>query len=154
MPNKKYDWSEFTLRLPVAAPAEKVFKMWADPKMMNKWLVEDAKMKLKKNADYEWTWYGGFKDTGKILNVRKPSKIVFSFTSGSKCEVMIKKNRRGSMVILRQYNIPNNDEHKVMHLNSSNGWTFYLTNLKTYMEYGIDLRETDPDHLKAGTVLQ
>jgi len=153
MPNKKYDWSQFIQRLPVAAPAEKVFKMWTDPKMMNKWLVEDAKMPLKKNGTYEWTWYGGFKDSGKILSVRKPSKLVFTF-AGSKCEVQIKKNKRGSMVTLRQYSIPDSDEHKVVHLSCSNGWTFYLTNLKTYMEYGIDLRETDPDHLKKGTVLQ
>ncbi|MGA2667350.1 MAG: SRPBCC domain-containing protein [Ignavibacteria bacterium] len=153
MPSKKYDWSQFTQRVAVAAPAEKVFRMWTDPKLMSKWLVSDAKMHLKKDGSYEWTWLGGYKDSGQILNIRKPTKLIFTF-AGSICEVEIKKDKRGSLVNLRQYNIPITEEHKsATHLGCSNGWTFYLTNLKTFLEYGIDLRETDLKSIQEGTVL-
>jgi uncharacterized protein YndB with AHSA1/START domain len=154
MSENNFDWSQFTQRVAVAAPVEKVFKMWTDPEQMRKWFLDDAKMQLKKDGNYEWTWIGGYKEKGKILSIRKPSKLTFTF-AGSICEVDIKKDKRGSLVNLHQYKIPVTEQHKSgTHLTCSNGWTFYLTNLKTYMEYGIDLRETNLKNLKEGTVLQ
>ena len=31
-----------------------------------------------------------------------------------------------------------------MHMGCRAGWVFFLTNLKAYLEHGIDLRTTDP----------
>ncbi len=153
MVNKKFDWSQFTLKVPIAAPVEKVFQMWTDPELVKKWFLFDAKMDVKKNGEYEWTWILGSKENGKILNVKKPAKLSFTF-AGSKCDLMVKKDKRGSMVVLHQYNIPKTERGKAnVHLSCSCGWTFYLTNLKTYLEYGIDLREKDPRYLAMGTVL-
>jgi hypothetical protein len=57
-------------------------------------------------------------------------------------------------VVLRQYDIPTGDEEKVnIHLNCSCGWTFYLTNLKTYLEFGIDLRENENDLINSGSLI-
>ena len=153
MPNKKFDWSQFTLRVPIAAPVDKVFEMWTNPDNIKKWFLADAKMDMRKGGGYEWTWIIGTKETGKILSYKKPGKFSFTF-AGSKCDLKLKKDKDGSMVVLHQYNIPQTDSSKVnVHLSCSCGWTFYLTNLKTVLEYGIDLREKDPSHLAMGTVL-
>lgn len=141
MTKQKYDWSQFTQRVAVAAPVEKVFNMWTDPQLMRSWFVTDARMELKKGGEYEWTWYGGTKEKGKILDSQKPHRLTFTFAK-SKCEVVVKKDKRGSLVILKQYDIPTGEDEKVnIHLNCSCGWTFYLTNLKTFLEFGIDLRD-------------
>jgi uncharacterized protein YndB with AHSA1/START domain len=143
MIKQKYDWSQFTQCVAVAAPVEIVYKMWTDPQQLRSWFVADARMDLKKGGDYEWTWYGGTKEKGKILNSKKPNKLAFTFAN-SKCEVIVKKDKRGSLVTLKQYDIPTGEKDKVnIHLNCSCGWTFYLTNLKTFLEFGIDLREKD-----------
>ncbi len=153
MPKKKFDWSQFTQRVAVAAPVEKVFQMWTDPAQLRSWFLADAKIDLKKGGDFEWKWIAGVKEKGKVLSVKKPSKLSFTF-AGSVCEVTFKKDKRGSLVILHQHNIPETEKGKFdVHLNCSCGWTFYLTNLKTYLEYGIDLRETNAAQLKNGTIL-
>jgi uncharacterized protein YndB with AHSA1/START domain len=152
--NNKYDWSQFTQSVAVAAPVDKVFNMWADPQQLRKWFLADAKMDLKKNGSFEWEWLGGIKEYGKILDIHKPRKLSFTF-AGSVCDVLIKKDKRGTLVTLHQHKIPVTDKYKAgIHLSCSCGWTFFLTNLKTFLEYGIDLRETDARFRKAGSVLQ
>lgn len=152
--NNKYDWSQFKQSVAVAAPVEKVFKMWSDPKLLRKWFLSDAKMELKRNGRFEWEWLGGIKEYGKILGVRKPSKLSFTF-AGSVCDVTMRKDRRGTLLTLHQHEIPVTDKYKAgVHLSCSCGWTFFLTNLKTFLEYGIDLRETDRAYLRSGSVLQ
>ena len=153
MPKKKYNWKEFTLKVAVAASPAKVFKMWTNPKEICKWFLATAKIDAKKSGMYEWSWLGGGREKGKILSVREPSGFSFTF-AGSKCDIKIKKDKRGALVILRQYGIKTDEQNKVWtHLSCSLGWSFYLANLKAFLEHGIDLRETDPKHLKEGTVL-
>ncbi len=153
MPKKKFDWSQFTQRVAVAAPVDQVFKMWTDPEHLRNWFVTDAKIELKKGGKYEWKWIAGVKEKGKVIDFKKPSKITFTF-AGSICEVTVKKDKRGSLVTLHQHKIPKTEKGKSdIHLNCSCGWTFYLTNLKTYLEYGIDLREANSKFAKKGVIL-
>ncbi len=50
------------------------------------------------------------------------------------------------IVTLKQFEIPEDDESKLkIHFGCSNGWTFWLTNLKAYLEHGILLNETEID---------
>lgn len=147
MPNKKYNWSEFTLSVAIEAPVEKIYKMWTDSEKLCKWLPSDAKMNMEEGGNYEWSWTRGFKEKGKILSFKKPSRLSFTFAD-SICDVSIKRNKHGSLVKLHQYNIPETEKHKSdTHLRCNNNWTFYLINLKTYLEFGIDLREKDTDYL-------
>jgi len=47
-------------------------------------------------------------------------------------------------VDLAQYDIPTDDATKFkIHCGCSNGWTFWLANLKAYLEHGILLHETE-----------
>jgi uncharacterized protein YndB with AHSA1/START domain len=153
MAGKKYNWREFTLKVAVKAKPERVYRMWTEPKELVKWFLETAKMELKKGGAYEWSWLGGGRDKGKIIAFRKPSLLHFTF-AGCKCEIRITKDKRGALVTLRQYAIPTDEKNKVgTHMSCSLGWSFYLANLKAFLEHGVDLRETDPKHLKEGTVL-
>lgn len=152
MAQKKYNWKEFTLRAAIKASPEKIYKMWTEPKEICKWFLATAKIDLKKGGSYEWSWVAGGLEKGKILTARKPSNFSFTF-AGCKCDVKIKKIKGGSVVILRQYGIPTDEKNKVgTHMNCSLGWSFYLANLKAYLENKIDLRERDPKQLKDGTV--
>ncbi|MBT8252904.1 MAG: hypothetical protein HKN00_07420 [Flavobacteriaceae bacterium] len=50
------------------------------------------------------------------------------------------------MLTLKQYDIPTDEKTKLeVHLGCSNGWTFWLTNLKAMLEHGIVLNETEID---------
>ncbi|MBT8283480.1 MAG: SRPBCC domain-containing protein, partial [Muriicola sp.] len=50
------------------------------------------------------------------------------------------------LVTLIQTNIPTDEKNKMnIHVGCSNGWTFWLANLKAYLEHGILLNETKND---------
>jgi len=57
------------------------------------------------------------------------------------------EDRNGVVIVsLKQFNIPEDDQSKLkIHFGCSNGWTFWLTNLKAYVEHGILLNETKID---------
>ena len=51
-----------------------------------------------------------------------------------------------TMLRLVQENIPNTPKTNVsLHMGCNMGWSFFMTNLKALLEYGVDLREKDPD---------
>jgi hypothetical protein len=63
-------------------------------------------------------------------------------------KVTLEKHDPGCLVTLHQYNIPETDEDKsYWDFGCKTGWNFYLTNLKAFMDHGVDLSNTDI-HLK------
>lgn len=153
MPKKfKYDWSEFTLKAAVKGSPAKIYKYWTDEKLICKWFLKQAHIEPKGGGDYEIAWVAGGTERGKVLAVRKDSLFKFTF-AGSVCEVKFKKDKRGCLIVLRQFKIPTDEMNRVgTHLSCSLGWSFYLANLKSVLEGGLDLRERDPKQIKEGTV--
>jgi hypothetical protein len=43
--------------------------------------------------------------------------------------------------------------HVSWHLGCNLGWSLFMTNLKALLEYGVDLRETDPDRAYASQAI-
>ena len=150
MPKKNQpDWSQFTLSIFIASSPNEVYSAWTKPKELCKWFLARAEMDLRQGGSYSWWWQTGTPDTGKILYVRKLSRFSFSFDQGSICEIFIQKKAKGSLLTLRQHHIPVTEQAKYrVHLGCKAGWTFYLTNLKAYLEHEIDLREIRPHLLK------
>ncbi|MCX6145380.1 MAG: hypothetical protein NTZ35_19410 [Ignavibacteriales bacterium] len=65
------------------------------------------------------------------------------FTFAGSCLVSVNMTVDGGLTIveLRQENIPLDEASRVnYHLGCMTGWTFYLANLKSILEGGIDLR--------------
>ena len=61
-----------------------------------------------------------------------------------KCTVAIKKEGDNNIVELVQDSIPTDEQGMhYWHLGCKTGWTFYLANLKSMLEGGLDLRNRD-----------
>lgn len=152
MQNKKYDWSQFTMKAAIKASPEKVFKAWTDEKILCKWFLIKAKMELRRGGNFMWEWFGNVQEKGIILEVKKPNRLSMTF-AGCVLDINIKKDKRGTFMTLHQHHIPLDDKNKAgTHLSCFGGWTFFITNLKSYLENGIDLREKDVKYIKKGTV--
>ena len=70
------------------------------------------------------------------------------FTFAGECLVDIKLSQQNEDVVveLTQKNIPTDDESKRgVRLGCDSGWTFYLVNLKSVYEGGLDLRNKNTD---------
>ena len=91
---------------------------------------------------YAWEWYGysdGSPETGTVIEANGHDRFSFTFADESIVEVAIISEEGEKVIELTQKNIAP-DESLHIYIGSGEGWTFYLVNLKSILEGGIDLR--------------
>lgn len=154
---ENFDWTSFTIKIPVKAEIEDLYRAWASSAEIEKWFLSEADYKdadgktMDKNQlavtenTYFWRWFL-YEDTesGKITGAN--GKDTFAFTFAGSCVVSIKltKEHDHTVVTLNQSDIPTDDNSKRnIRLGCHNGWSFYLINLKSVYEGGLDLRNKD-----------
>ncbi len=151
-----YNWSRFTVRINVSASGKILYDAWATRAGMEYWFlrlseykkpdgsVRGNKEQVEKGDAYKWLWHGWPDDTveyGTILDCNGLDFIKFSFGKAGNCAVTVKKEEGETIMELIQDNIPEDDHGKqYWHLGCKTGWTFYLANMKSLYEGGIDLR--------------
>lgn len=151
-----YDWSKFSLKINIQAPASAIYLSWTVPELLEKWFLRKAIFRydedlvrgftepIQTDDAYEWYWHGyddATVEKGKVMLANGVDQLQFSFTGGALVTVDIGEVAGENIVMLTQENIPTNDHGKIhYHMGCQTGWTFYLTNLKSYLEGGLDLR--------------
>lgn len=155
-----YDWSTFTRKININAPISAIYDAWTVPNLLERWFLRHANFLRDKKQlpdtmghvttgdKYEWYWHGYGNDIvekGEILEANGTDKIVFSFTGGGIVTVNIGDAFGETVVMLTQDKIPTDDKGKTdFHIGCLTGWTFYLANLKSVIEGGLDLRNKNP----------
>ena len=151
-----FDWSRFVVRVNVKAPPEKLYGAWATRAGIENWFLRLSEYKTPDNtlrgADelvatgdtYKWLWHGWPDETvehGKVLECNGKDHFKFSFGKAGNCTVSIRKEEGELLVELVQDEIPTDEQgmHN-WHLGCKTGWTFFLANLKSMHEGGLDLR--------------
>jgi hypothetical protein len=104
---------------------------------------------IKNDDTYRWLWFGYGDETeerGTILEANGTDLVKFTFAGTCTVTIAIKQEQGISIVELWQENIPVDDKSKASwHLGCSTGWTFYLANLKSVLEGGLDLRNKNEE---------
>jgi len=151
-----YDWSKFTCKINIDRPVEAIYDAWTIPQQLEQWFLRDANflrsnstlrekfLHVNRGDTYTWLWHG-YPDTvaekGEVLMANEIDKLQFSFTAGGIVTVDIGEVMGETIVMLTQEKIPTDEKGKVnYHIGCLGGWTFYLANLKSFLEGGIDLR--------------
>lgn len=156
-----YNWSTFTVRIPVKASPAQLYQCWSTRAGMEYWFLRQCEYRkadgsfpdkdepVQEGDSYTWLWHGWPDDTvekGMILEANGKDLFRFSFGEAGNCTVRIIFASGVPLVELTQDSIPDDEEGKqYWHLGCKTGWTFYLTNLKSLLEGGIDLRNRDPE---------
>ena len=152
----KHDWSRFTRSISIKAPVLAIYRAWTIPANMETWFIRYASFRVS-NGDlrektgtiysgdtYEWLWYGQpdtVVEKGRVIETNGVDRVKFSFAGGALVTVDIVEAAGESVVVLTQEGIPTDDHGKLNYnLECQVGWTFYLTNLKSVLEGGNDLR--------------
>lgn len=152
----EFDWSQFTVRIPVDADKATLYNAWATRQGIESWFLRMAEYRrpdgarrlseahVKPGDRYTWRWHGWPDETeelGTVLDCNETDYFRFSFGEAGICTVTIKEELGINIVELVQSDIPTDDLGKhYWHLGCKTGWTFYLTNLKSVLEGGLDLR--------------
>lgn len=154
---ENFDWTSFTKKIAIKASLNAIYDAWTKAAELEKWFLEkvsffDANQQLtdrNQNVDadhtYEWFWYL-YADSmkGKIVSANGKDKLQFTFEGNCLVNINLSQKDGYTIVELRHHNIPTDDYSKqYIRLGCSNGWHFYLTNLKSVFEGGLDLRNKD-----------
>lgn len=156
MSNLFYDWTAFCKRISIKAPVQAVYDAWAIPAQLEKWFLRQAVFTtpdhgrraphshIQPGDGYQWRWWGysdAVAESGQVLAANGSDALQFTFTAGCVVSVSINSEAGETIVELWQENIPEEELAKAdLHLSCSVGWSFYLTNLKSVLEGGLDLR--------------
>ncbi|WP_435138081.1 SRPBCC family protein [Formosa sp. A9] len=151
-------WQSFTKKIFIKASLEQLFWCWTTEAGITAWFLKDAKFlradsklspssTIKKGDSYVWQWHNwDGKEEGRILDVQNNTSVSFSFAGSCEVTVSLEQHDTAILVTLTQTKIPNDDKSKLeIFYGCSNGWTFWLANLKAYLEHGIVLNETEID---------
>ena len=126
------------------ASPSKVFRALTDPKGLVSWFLSDAHVDPQSGGEFRFEWRGGYQMTGKVLRFTKGKSVSFLWVdrlpNGKVAETeatfRVAHQGRGSLLKLRHsgFTVP---EH---YAECSARWAYFLTNLKSVLDHGVDLR--------------
>lgn len=157
---EKYDWSKFTRRIDIHAPFDRLIYAWTTQAGLEAWFLRlalftkatgeeiSSEQPARPGNKYYWLWHGwpdSWQESGTLMEVASPEIIKFTFggdvASPIIVTVSLKAEHEVTVLELTQENIPDTEDGRVnYHLGCCEGWGFYLVNLKSFLEGGIDLR--------------
>jgi hypothetical protein len=154
---KSYDWSAFTLKILIKAKMQDIYNAWSKSSENERWFLEKATFyNLEKKpipADepcqsgyfYSWSWYlHEAVENGKILLANGTDRFQFTFEGDCIVDVRLSEKLEYTVLELQMKNIPVDELSKQeIRLRCHSGWSFYLVNLKSVYEGGLDLRNKD-----------
>jgi uncharacterized protein YndB with AHSA1/START domain len=156
-----HDFSTFKLRVNVKTSIENAFQSWATPAGMQSWFLgkityTDAQGKERganemAQAGDDYAMYFGSNPVepavkGKILKSNDKNLFSFSFANDIPVTITIYTEHGETLIELIESNLPTEGVAAGKQFASdSKGWVFYLTNLKSVLEGGLDLRNTNTE---------
>lgn len=152
-----FDWTTFTRNIAVKAKLSDIYNAWTKASHIETWFLSNAiyldtnkvpigkDKPIEKGYTYEWNWFlFDITENGRITDAN--GKDFIQFTFAGECLVDVKLSMHDDYVIveLTQKNIPTDDNSKQgIRLGCDSGWSFFLVNLKSVYEGGLDLRNKD-----------
>lgn len=155
MTEDSFNMQSFRHSIYLNKPVEKVYNLVGTASGLTKWFIghavyESPEGEKRKFDDYvvhgdefEWDWLQ--KDlsiTGRVLEAEKNSHFKFTFGNSFIVTITVKEVNERTLFTLAQEYVHDADKNNFAHINCCVCWGFFITNLKSVMEYGNDLRET------------
>ena len=153
---EQYNWLQFTKRVAVKTGLPEIYKAWATQKGLESFFLRQAlftskEKKIRAEDEmvqpgdcYEWRWHGYPDSTveyGEVLTANSHACLEFTFANGCIVTITIKKEQGETICELVQNMMPADESmRQTLYIECGLGWTFYLANLKSVLEGGLDLR--------------
>ena len=156
-----FDWTQFSKRVYINAELASVYNAWTKSEVLETWFLSKASFFTKDDKKilpsesvasesvYKWNWFAqDYYEEGTINQSNGIDFLEFTFVGDCIVQIQLSKERNQTLVTLTQSKIPlDNNSKKNIRLGCAFGWSFYLLNLKSLLEGGIDLRNKDTEIL-------
>lgn len=155
-------FDNFTKKIYIKTKKAALYDLWATKEGICSWFLKSAQYvakngtirsldeKVRPGDKYRWEWHNwDGQENGEILEADGKGFLEFSFADTCRVSISLEEKDDAILLTLKQYSIPTDDQSKMnIYSGCSTGWTFWLTNLKAYLEHGILLNETERDLTK------
>jgi uncharacterized protein YndB with AHSA1/START domain len=155
---KDFDWTSFTKRIAIKSSLREIYEAWTVSANLEKWFLQHVVAQivegnlsgstkpLQSGNRYNWYWYlDPTPMPVEIISANGKDFLQFTFEGSSLVDVKLTTLDEYVIIELRHHKIPQDDNSRQhIRLGCSSGWAFYLHNLKSVYEGGIDLRNKDP----------
>jgi len=137
-----------------AVPPERAYAAFTDPDEITRWFADKAKISPKKGGAYRLTWSAGYTMRGRVKSVVPGKELevdwIDRFEDGKVFETeahfAFAKRGRGTQLTVTHRGFKSGKKWLGLYGSIQSGWAYYLTNLRSVLEHGIDLR-SDRDAL-------
>ncbi|WP_153797712.1 SRPBCC family protein [Foetidibacter luteolus] len=152
----KNDFKQFTKRITVNATPQQIYNAWTTQEGLEQWFLKlaefttpDGRLRkrnehCKKGDVYKWLWFGypdSVFEAREIIDSNGTDSFKFVFSAECNVTVVIKQEAGETICQLVQDMLMDDiDKREALYSDCGTGWTFYLANLKSILEGGIDLR--------------
>lgn len=132
----------------LAASPRQVFAALTEPAELARWFADKATVVPNAGGTFRLTWSAGYTMRGKIRLLDPPRKLyvewVDRFEGGkvfsTEARFSLKKQGRGTLLSLTHRGFKSGKRWVALYGGIQSGWAYYLSNLRSVLEHGTDLR--------------
>ena len=149
----EYDWSQFHVRMYYLAPIREVFRRFSTQAGLESFYIYRAEhlaldgsrrspQEVVKAGDrYDWTYVHKFRHGGEFEAVEQDRYLRFTFGEMT-VAISFRQVGEATEVDLHQTNCAIDDPDRAwQHLNCRSCWIYFLTNLRSVLACGQDVRD-------------
>ena len=155
MSDDAYDWTQFWVHMYYLAPLDEVFRRFSTPAGLESFYIREARFEAPdgrvRSADemyavgdrYHFEYVHDYRHGGDVLEVVPGERVAFTFGA---CDVTIDfaEVDGATEVALHQTGCPIDDPERAwLHLNCRSCWIYFMTNLRSVLATGHDVRDHD-----------
>ncbi len=152
------EWKQFVQIIYVEAPMETVYASMTTAKGLAGWGSMEASLIAADGTEvptgepavpgtkFRFIWHTGHDEKGEFHEANGSDRLRYSFGEGIEVTITLEEVEDGSVKVkLVQTQDQSDEENLKILLGYKEGWGFYLTNLKSVLEGGLDLRDFTHD---------
>jgi uncharacterized protein YndB with AHSA1/START domain len=149
------DWNGFILRILVRATPDEVARAWLTSGGLSSWFLKtaeyfsddqkiDATVLACGSDSFRWVWADDSEELGRVLEIEFPHRFRFTwYGERGWVEIRLSEVDGRTAVELEQFVDQAEEKDRIeCYISCTSGWSFFLANLKSVLEGGLDLRET------------
>ena len=147
----------FTLKIWVRADAGTLRRAWTRPEEVVRWFVSrcayfgadgEQADEAVTGGTYRWEWIESTTEESKVIAVDRDVLRFGWFHDKGEVKVCFTEAGDETLMELTQTMRDGTEAERLdAQVDCKLGWTFFLANLKSVYEGGLDLRETDPERV-------
>ena len=129
------------------ASRARVFAALTEPDQLARWFVDKAAITPKKGAPFRFRWKS-YTLRGRVRSVDPPGKLVLTWVDRfgkekpleTEARIELHRHGPGTRLTLTHRGFRSGKKWIALYGAIEAGWAYYLTNLRSVLEHGTDLR--------------